>query len=97
MSRVTNIYKSFTYNMTAKTSRRRYETKLRHCHPVRYNTRRGVDNYVGRQFYASLLLTPDTIRSGVRANDDGGATAVVRKTRGGRPCSPASRNTGLVT
>jgi len=48
MSRVTNIYKSFTYNMTAKTSRRRYETKLRHCHPVRYNIRRGVDNCVSQ-------------------------------------------------
>jgi len=32
--RVTNISKSFTHKMAAKTSWRRYGTKLRHCHPV---------------------------------------------------------------
>ena len=31
-SRVTNISKSFTRKMAAKTSWHRYETKLRHCH-----------------------------------------------------------------
>jgi len=33
-SRVTNIYKSFTHKMAAKTSCHRYGTKLRHCHPM---------------------------------------------------------------
>ena len=33
-SRVTNIYKSFTYKMAAKTSWHRYGKKLRHCHPM---------------------------------------------------------------
>jgi len=31
-SRVTNISKSFTHKMAAKTSWHRYGTKLRHCH-----------------------------------------------------------------
>ena len=35
--RVTNISKSFTHKMAAKTSWHRYGTKLRHCHPV-YST-----------------------------------------------------------
>jgi len=33
-SRVTNISKSFTHKMAAKTSWHRYGTKLRHCHPM---------------------------------------------------------------
>jgi len=33
-SRVTNIYKSFTHKMAAKTSWHRYGTKLRHCHSM---------------------------------------------------------------
>ena len=33
-SRVTNISKSFTYKMAAKTIWHRYVTKLRHCHPM---------------------------------------------------------------
>jgi len=33
-SRVTNIFKSFTYKMAAKISWHRYGKKLRHCHPV---------------------------------------------------------------
>ena len=36
-SRLTNIYKSFTHKMAAKTSWHRYGTKLRHCHPM-YST-----------------------------------------------------------
>jgi len=31
---VTNISKSFTYKMAAKTNWHRYGTKLRHCHPM---------------------------------------------------------------
>jgi len=31
---MTNISKSFTHKMVAKTGWHRYETKLRHCHPV---------------------------------------------------------------
>ena len=33
-SRVTNISKSFTHKMAAKTSWHRYGTKLRHCHSM---------------------------------------------------------------
>jgi len=32
--RVTNISESFTHKMAAKSSWHRYETKLRHCHPL---------------------------------------------------------------
>jgi len=31
---VTNISKSFTHKMVAKTSWHRYGTKLCHCHPI---------------------------------------------------------------
>ena len=31
---VRNIYESFTHKITTKTSRHRYGTKLRHCHPI---------------------------------------------------------------
>jgi len=31
---MTNISKSFIHKMTAKTGWHRYETKLRHCHPM---------------------------------------------------------------
>ena len=34
VSRVTNVSKSFTHKMAAKTSWREYGTKLRHCHPM---------------------------------------------------------------
>jgi len=33
-NRATNISKSFTNKMAAKTNRHRYGTKLRHCHPM---------------------------------------------------------------
>jgi len=36
-TRVTNISRSFTHNMAAKTSRHTYGTKLRHCHPMYIN------------------------------------------------------------
>ena len=31
---ITEVYKSFTYNMAAKTSWHRYNTNLCHCHPM---------------------------------------------------------------
>jgi len=39
-SRVTNISRSFTQKMAAKTSWHRYGTKLRHCHPMYRPTER---------------------------------------------------------
>jgi len=36
---MTNISKTFTHKMAAKTGWHRYETKLRHCHPM-YNVTR---------------------------------------------------------
>ena len=33
--KVTNISKSFTHKIVAKTSRHKYGTKLRHCHLIR--------------------------------------------------------------
>jgi len=40
-NRVTNIYKSFTHKMAAKTTCHRYGIKLGHYHPV-YRNRSGV-------------------------------------------------------
>jgi len=49
---MTNISKSFTHKMAAKTSWHRYGTKLCHCHPV----------YTGRT-RSTLLRTPSLCRS----------------------------------
>jgi len=41
-NRVTNISKSFTHKMAAKTSWHRYGTTLRHSHPM-YSERKSAD------------------------------------------------------
>ena len=53
---VTNVYQSCTYKMAAKIKWHRYETKLRHCHPM-------FSEHVSRRFYTvCILLTVNTKR-----------------------------------
>jgi len=61
---VTNISKSFTHKMAAKTSWHRYGPKLRHCHPM-YTCRRSI----GLSAAIGLLATVD--------NGDGGTETPV--------------------
>jgi len=47
---VTDISRSFTHNMAAKTSWHRYGTQLRHCHPM----------YTDIQLVTSLFCVDET-------------------------------------
>ena len=58
-SRVTNISKSFTYKMAAKTNWYRYGTKLRHCHPKISGAR--FTKKILRQSYDYLTIMPNLL------------------------------------
>jgi len=58
-SRVAKISRSFTHKMAAKTSRYRYGTKLRHCHPM--HTAQGSIAALGNESVPKIIINDTKI------------------------------------
>jgi len=84
--RVTNISKSFTHKMAAKTSWHRYGTKLRHCHRM-YTGFSSSETLTFSELSGSLISLTNLGVIVTSCHSNGGDIPHPHR-HGGRPCKP---------